>query len=645
MSLSKQLSIGFFCVVLIMFIGTMWTNTASMRNFIAQQLNSHAQDTATSLGLSVTPYIGDPNDLVIVETMVNAIFDRGYYASFELTDLNGQVIISRTNPYKPNDVPLWFIEFFDISAPTASTEINDGWTIKGKLSVKSNTGFAHQQLWANTKSNFYITFLVFGIALLFVWLLVKRVISQPINAVIAQTEAISQQQFTQIHEIPKTIELRRFVDAINFMSNKLSSLFKHLSEQSEKYRAFAYSDPLTGVGNRRAFGLFINKLLRNDTEMTCGHLLIIRASSLSQVHKEHGGEIGDKYLIDICAASHKEIAALFEHFSIYRIGGSDFAIIFEQTKTDEIVSLANTLAAKFKSLEKSEHKSGAAHIGIAPFEYNDEVSQIMEFADSALSAAQSNDNGWELSQNLRVTHSNEMWRDKIQSILQTGTSDFAVQAILDKEQQVEYCEWFARLPNEEQSANLPMAQLIPASIRLDHAQNLDKLIVANLLEQLKHSTTKVGLNLSRLSVFDTEFMEWLFAKLGEAGKDCERLVIEISERALVHDIDSLVIQSNRLKSMGISIAIEHFGAQLAGLRHLRKLQPHYLKIDGQFTKDINTELDNQLFIHSLVNIAHGLHIKIIAEMVETEAEKDWLLNANVDFLQGYFIAAPALIGK
>lgn len=640
MSLSKQLGIGFFCVILIMFIGTLWTNTANTRNFISQQLNSHAQDTATSLGLSVAPYIGKPEDLVIIETMTNAIFDRGYYASIKLTDLDGKVIISRSNPSQLESVPSWFIELFDINAPSASTEINDGWTIKGRLTVKSNTGFAYQQLWANTKSNFYITFLVFGVALLFVWLLVKRVISEPINAVIVQSQAISQQHFTQIKEVPKTVELRKFVEAINFMSDKLLKLFKQLSDQSEKYRIFAYTDPLTSVGNRRAFQLFIDKLLCNEADHSSGHLLIVRASSLSQVHKEHGGELGDKYLVDICKTSKEVTSELFDHFSIYRISGADFAIILEHTKTEQIVALAKVLTAAFKRLEKSEHKSGTAHIGISAFNFNDDVSHIMESADNALSVAQEKENRWELSENLSVTHSNEVWRDKIQSILRVGTSDFAAQAIVNKQQQIEYCEWFARLPNEQNSASLPMAQLIPASIRLDHAQNLDKLIVSNLLEKLASSSTKVGVNLSRLSVFDDEFMDWFVIKLGEAGNNCENLVIEISERTLVHDIESLLVQSKKLKSMGIKIAVEHFGAQLAGIRHLRKLQPDYLKIDGRFTKDIHVELDNQLFIHSLVNIAHGLNIKVIAEMVETEAEKDWLLGANIDYLQGYFIASP-----
>lgn len=645
MSLSKQLGIGFFCVVLLMFTGTLWTNTANTRNFIAQQLSSHAQDTATSLGLSVTPYIANKEDLPIVETMTNAIFDRGYYASIALTDLDGNVIIERSNPVAFEGVPVWFVSLFDIAPPSATSELNNGWTIMGKLTVTSNTGYAYQQLWANTMSSFWITFLVFGIALVFVWLLVKRVISAPINAVIEQTQAISQQQFDHTIALPKTVELRKIVSAINFMSNKLSSLFKQLSEQSEKYRQFAYTDPLTKAGNRRAYELYIGKLLRNDAEHNSGHLLLIRASSLAEVHKSYGGEIGDNYLIDICESSKKTIAGHFDHFSIYRINGADFGILIENTKTDDVVALAKALALNYKRMEKSEYSDGAAHIGVSAFSFNDELSQLMERADNALSVAKDNEKRWELAENLSLTHSNEVWRHKIEAIISAGTSDFAAQAIVDREQVVEYSEWFARLPNAENSANMPMAQLIPASIRLDHAQSLDRLIVSNLLTKLQSANARVGLNLSRLSIFDVEFMDWLLKQLAVAGEQCENLVVEISERALVHDIDALVAQTNRLKALGIKIAVEHFGAQLAGIRHLRKLKPDYLKLDGRFTRNIHNELDNQLFIHSLVNIAHGLHIKVIAEMIETEREKDWLMQAQVDYFQGYFIASPSPIAQ
>ncbi|MGB3725235.1 MAG: EAL domain-containing protein [Glaciecola sp.] len=643
MTLSKQLGIGFLSVLLLVFVGTQLTNINNTQTFIQQQLSSHAQDTATSLGLSISPYIGDEQNLPIIETMTNAIFDRGYYLSITLTSTTGEVLLHKENPKAMNIVPAWFTNMFTIQAPQSVTEINDGWNIKGTLTIVSNPGFGYEQLYKNALSSFYVTLAVFALALLFVWLLVKKVISEPINNVISQTEAISQKHFEQITHIPKTKELKSFVVAINYMSNKLQTVFKQLSEQSEKYRSFAYTDPLTKVGNRRAFELSFFQMLRDESEQPAGHLLIIRASSLSEVHHALGGEIGDNYLVSVCDLAKRTAAEHFSHFAIYRIAGADFAIILDSSKADSIKTLAKALAVAFKRSEKSEHKLGMAHLGISEFSFGNSFKDVLEKCDSALAAATQNDKGWEIANSLAVSHSNETWRDKIQGLIKTGTSDFVAQPIMNNNQDVLYSEWFARLPNDKNSANLPMAQLIPASIRLDYAQDLDKLIITNLLFELNNVSGLVGLNVSRMSLFDAQFMQWFTTQLHNAGTNCTKLVLEIPERALVHDIDTLCAHMNTLKSMGVKIAVEHFGAQLAGITHIRKLQPDYLKIDGRFTRDIHNQIDNQLFLQSLISIASGLNISIIAEMVETEQERDWLLNAGINYVQGYYVGPPTAV--
>ena len=645
MTLSKQLGLGFFCVLLLAFLGTLYTNINNTRFFIEQQLSSHAQDTATSLGLSITPYIGNEQDLPIIETMTNAIFDRGYYLSIELQDINGGVLISRTNPEKLEAVPSWFSQLFSIRAPAGSSEINDGWNIRANLVVVTHPGLAYLQLWNNALSGFWVATVVFLLSLIFVWALVKHVITEPINAVIKQTQAIALKQFAPIEDIPKTRELKSFVVAINLLSGKLQKMFQQILEQSENYRLFAYTDQLTKVGNRRAFQLSFEQTLHNELEQCSGHLMIIRASSLSEVHREQGGELGDNYLLSICAIAKTVATEHFNHFTIYRAAGADFILIFENSNEENIKTLAKALSLTYKRSEKTEHKQGMAHIGVAEYSYNNNAKDVLEKADSALAMANTSQQRWKLAGRLLVSHSNETWRKTIQQLLHTGTSDFAAQPIMNKHKEVVYSEWFARLPNEKASASLPMAQLIPASVRLDYAQDLDKLIVQNLLEHLAVSSELVGLNISRLSLFDDDFMDWFTTQLQKADSLSAKLVLEIPERALVHDINTLVKRIESLKILGVKVAVEHFGAQLAGITHVRKLQPDFLKLDGKFTRNIDKEIDNQLFLSSLISIAQGLNIKIIAEMVETEMEMNWLLNAGVDYVQGYFVAPPVLIEK
>ena len=225
MSLTKQFSIGFLVVLMLVFFGTVYINVNSFRTYIEDQLNSHAQDTATSLGLSISPYVGDESTLPIVETMVNAIFDSGYYQSIVLKDMDGTVLLAKENPPAPQSVPDWFRELFPLQPPVAETEINSGWNIAGTMTVKSHPDKGYAQLWQNAQDTFRFTLLLFiiGSALLYA---VLRIIITPIFAVVSASERISARDFSEIDDVPKTKKLNLMVRAINKMAGILNKQHK-----------------------------------------------------------------------------------------------------------------------------------------------------------------------------------------------------------------------------------------------------------------------------------------------------------------------------------------------------------------------------------------------------------------------------------
>ena len=106
-----------FCVRVI-------TDVDTTRNYLQTQMASHAQDTATSLGLSISPYLED-DSLVIAETMATAIFDSGYYSQIKFTDVQNNIVFELQNPKRVESVPGWFISAVELSAPTMHSEINN----------------------------------------------------------------------------------------------------------------------------------------------------------------------------------------------------------------------------------------------------------------------------------------------------------------------------------------------------------------------------------------------------------------------------------------------------------------------------------------------------------------------------------------
>ena len=645
MSLSKQLGFGFFTVLVLVFIGSLWVNVTNTRDFIQLQLQSHAQDTATSLGLSITPYIGNEEDIAIVDTMTNAIFDRGYYQSIELKDAADQLLLSKKNPTAIEAVPEWFMSMFPIYAPVAQTELSNGWNIAGQLTVASNPGFGYLQLWRNAISTFWVITAIFILALVFVYFLVKA-ITKPINDVVNSAEHISNRQFDVIKDIPRTPELKTFVTAINKMAGKLSTMFDQITSQSEQYRQFAYTDQLTKIENRRAFDLYIKSLLGDQESQAQGFMMVIRLASLADVNNTLSKDEGDNYVLSVCEQTQKLVKQAHTDYSMYRLSGADFALVLDGMKHEQCEKLALQLCESFKRLEKSEYAHGTAHIGVTTFFHAMEYADLMQKADNALAIAANAEPALQFASDAQVNMSNTQWRAQIDKLLAANNADFAAQPISSKQGDLLYVEWFARLPSKASNELIPMAQLIPASIRLDASEKLDRMIIATAIQKLEAaelSNVSVGLNISRMSLFDTEFQSWFINQLSNKPDVCARLTIEIPERALVNDETMLPVFISMVKDLGVKVTIEHFGAQLAGLRHLKNLKPDYLKIDGRFIRDIANESDNQLFVSSLISIAHGLNIKIIAETIESNEEYEWLKTAGVDFFQGYYLSAPKIV--
>ena len=639
MPLSRQLILSLFSVLLAVFLGTLMINVSNTRDSIEQQLASHAQDTATSFGLSITPYIGDQNDLPLIETMMNVIFDRGYYRSIVLKDNKDTILLEKHNPDSIDAVPVWFMQLFPLDPPVVKSEINNGWTIAGVLTVQSNPGTGYQQLWRNTIDSFTLISLIFALALGLLLVLV-RLITVPISAVVKQVEAISEQKFEQLQISPRTLELRVFVNSFNNMSQRLNDLFSRLSNQAERYKQFAYSDNLTKVGNRRAFDLAFDALLSDTEQRPHGFLLLIRLSSLSQVNSNVGFVAGDGYIKGVCAIIQQVLETQTSPSALYRLNGADFCLLLEDIEESQGTIVIQSLMEKCKAIEKFEYESGTVHIGAGGFNYGDNKAKILEKVDSALTKAITEEQRWQIASELNMVKSNEIWREQITLLLKSGQADFVAQPIESLSGQIEYQEWLARFRDPKSDQYLPMAELIPVSIRLDFAQKLDELLVLCALEKMRHVEGNIGLNLSRLSLLQPVFQDWLIEQLSLIGKGCQRLILEIPERALLGDVESLSSFVAKLKVLGVRITIERFGAQFAAFTQLRKMRPDYLKLDGRYIANIDSEEDNQLFVHSLVNIAHGLGIKVIAERVETKQEAQTLKDMKVDFVQGYFVAAP-----
>jgi len=233
MSLFKQLLIAICLFLVVAFSGSFMVSLESSRTQYVNQLRSHAQDAATALALSLTPNIDDP---AMVELLVSSIFDSGYYASIRVIDVtNDQVIVERSGIPDNNGVPNWFVKLIGLEPAGGDALVSRGWEQAARVEVVSHPMFALAKLWQSALGSLGWLLLCGAVSAVLGALLLRRQL-KPLDYMVKQSHAIARREFLSLPDLPRTPELRRVVQAMNQMVEKLKALFQEQAERSEKLR-------------------------------------------------------------------------------------------------------------------------------------------------------------------------------------------------------------------------------------------------------------------------------------------------------------------------------------------------------------------------------------------------------------------------
>ncbi len=251
MTLYRQLLIVLQSLFLLIFVGTLVLGVQGVRAFLADQLAAHAQDTATSLGLSLSPAV-EADDRATMTAMVDAIFDRGYYRSIVLESVDGRPLIERRLDVVVEGVPDWLVRWVPLETPEAEALVMAGWRQAATVRVVSHPGYAYRLL-RDSLLELGAWFAALALlASLLAWGAV-RVLLRPLHAVERQAEALCRREYDVQARLPRTRELRNIVLAMNRMIERVRAMFDDQAREAERLREQAFRDPLTGLGNRRLF--------------------------------------------------------------------------------------------------------------------------------------------------------------------------------------------------------------------------------------------------------------------------------------------------------------------------------------------------------------------------------------------------------
>ena len=190
---------------------------------------------------------------------------------------------------------------------------------------------------------------------------------------------------------------------------------------------------------------------------------------------------------------------------------------------------------------------------------------------------------------------------------------------------------------------IPAQEFISLVETLEIGREIDCLALERGLDTLlAHPRLRLSINMSARSIGYARWMQVLHRGLARDPAVGERLILEITEGSAIEMPDVVQAFMSELQAVGISFAIDDFGAGFTSLRHLKELYFDILKIDGQFIRGIARNPDNQAVVKALLSIGRHFDMVTIAEFVESNEDAVYLTKIGVDCLQGYYFGAPTI---
>ena len=653
-SLNLQLSVLLVLLALLTFVSSVLVSTSNMRSYLDTQLSQSAKDTANSLGLSISPYVGGA-DITVAETMVSAIFDSGAYLKMKYTNTQQQVVFDRTARLELDEVPAWFIHWFHLDPPVMTSEVNDGWRIAGSLQVQAHPGYAYQSLWRHTKAVFWNSLLICLLALVAVHVLLIAVL-KPLKDIEKQAQNLAEKRFELLDYMPMTTELQAVVRALNRMVAHVRRNFDEMNDRAEQLNQQVYLDPLTTLPNRRALMqsfTALNQLSGNQDDQH--YMMLVALSSLKHVNDQQGYAAGDLYV-------QKASDLLLHHVrgqdsaQLFRISGSEFAVLLRagQCSADYF---RRGLQQTFEIARIDQYPSGFAAVVMRKLNAGEDLSTTLSRLDSEQARQQLHPAETSQGLNAELPLSRSNWQDilhqftrSVVSDTSAGFSDTSLQVSGDmaqmfslevqpvyQQQELVYIETFVRFSSHGQQ--LASADVFAMAERLGVSLLLDKALVSYILSQLRGLTGRFAINLSKSALHDEQFTLWLVNTISSNQAQLPQLVFEVNEQATLGAIGSAKQFFDKVKAVGAAVTIERFGASFSSFRYLQGLNVDFIKIDGSFIRALE-EADTRFFVETMTHICHGIGIRVIAAQVETQAQIAHCQRLRVDALQGRALHHP-----
>ncbi len=425
-----------------------------------------------------------------------------------------------------------------------------------------------------------------------------------------------------------------------------------VTERHEKERLLAQQsqfDPLTGVLNRgRLMELTQKRLQQAERARKPFAVLLAGLDNLCALNKIYGYDAGDAVLAGLASRLR---AGVRPGDIVARHAANRFALVLEDCDADRAKSaaarLAETICAEpFETLAGPVPASIRMGCVVAPRDGRT-IQTLFQHAEEALDLARQESGGPRF-----VAYASSLARqdqrlralqvaDNIVSALSENRVELAFQPIIDAATgAAAFYEALLRVRLADGSMVSPGA-LLPIAEKAGLVKLLDQRVLELAIARLAQDPALcASVNASLATVLDPEWPERLAASLRNCPGVAERLIIEITETAIIEDFAATRSLIAFCKQLGVKVAMDDFGAGHTSFRNLRELAFDLVKIDGAFVQNIVTSEDDRFFVRTLIDLARHLDLRIVAEWVENAETAALLRDWGVDYFQGALFGSP-----
>jgi diguanylate cyclase (GGDEF)-like protein/PAS domain S-box-containing protein len=433
-------------------------------------------------------------------------------------------------------------------------------------------------------------------------------------------------------------------------------ILKDVTEDRHLRRKLSYEgnhDQLTRFLNRAAFENRFENLVTEDHGLITPHALAyLDLDQFKVVNETCGSTAGDLLIKQIGAIikSHVRKADI-----VARLGGDEFGIILPFLEIEQALLTIQEVIIEIQHtpfLWKGKEYEVGASVGVIAFGHmEDEYSDFYSKVTTACFLAKQNGGSQyhSIEENDQKVIAQQESRDWVSGIMKGLTEDsfkLYVQPIvpLDEAHNERHYEVLIRYQAEDGSIVSPN-HFLPTAERYNLIEKIDRWVVNKTLEWLQANKASVddtlfSINLSGRSIGSRTFHKFLQNRLEQSDVDTTSLCFEITETSVVDNIERSVEFINAIKKLGAKFSLDDFGTGLSSFSYLKQFPVDYLKIDGEFIRDIIEDDTSFVFVRSMSEVGHCLEMKVIAEYVESSDMFDKLRAANIDFIQGYTVGRP-----